>query len=224
MTSETLRRRVASATKDRVDPLLLCFVLATLAMLPAQIFRLFQVEALPWLLGDYAGRLLALGVVLTLPAGRWVLAQQGQAPQGKARGGRTEAMLWIVGFLAGFRLTGLDMALGNLFPETRLGDYPAPQGWLYLFDISLGLALVALHEEIVFRKLAHHALSHFLPNALAVTLASATIFAAYHWWTGIGNVITALVFGLVAMPCYRRFGSLWPIGIAHYLVDLWAFA
>lgn len=201
------------------QPLLVCFALAVFAMLPTQIFRLSQTEALPWLLADYGGRLLALGVLLVHPAGRWVLSQ----PCG-LKVGKSEALIWILAIVVLLRLSGIDAWLAALLPQTRLGAYPAPQGALYFFDLGIGLALVALHEEVVFRQMASQALSRFLASDLAVTLASAVIFALYHWWTGIGNMLAALLFGLVAMPCYRRCGSLWPVGIAHYILDLWAFA
>lgn len=205
--------------RQLAQPLLICFALAVFAMLPTQIFRLFQSDALPWLLADYGGRLLALGVLLILPAGRWVLSQ----PCG-LKVGKIEALIWILGIVALFQLVDIDLWLAGFLPDTRLGAYPAPQGALYFFDLSIGLALVALHEEVVFRQVANHALSRFLASDLAVTLVSAAIFAAYHWWTGIGNMLMALLFGLIAMPCYRRCGSLWPVGIAHYFLDLWAFA
>jgi membrane protease YdiL (CAAX protease family) len=188
-------------------------------MLPTQLFRLTQDEALPWLLADYAGRLLALGVILALPAGRWVMRQAGEC-----RIGMIEAGIWVIGMVALFLLDPVNRFLGHLLPDIRLGQYPAPQGSLYLFDLTFGLALVAFHEEVVFRKLASQFLSRCLRSDLAVVLASALLFAAYHWWTGIGNMTAAFIFGVTAMLCYLRAGSLWPVGIAHYLADVFAFA
>ena len=54
--------------------------------------------------------------------------------------------------------------------------------------------------------------------------ASALLFAAYHWWTGLGNVTLAFLFGIVAMIAYRRCRTLWPVVVGHYLADLVSFA
>ncbi|MBL8708648.1 MAG: CPBP family intramembrane metalloprotease [Rhodospirillaceae bacterium] len=205
------------APSDRA--LLLCFVLASLAMVPAQIVRLLQEAPLPWLLADYGGRLLALAVIVLLPAGRWCLRQKG-----RLRVRRREALLWAFVIAAFFGASPFFGWLAASLPQTALGAYPQPVGGLYLFDLTLGLALVALHEELVFRKLARAALARLLRHELAVILASALIFAAYHWWTGIGNMAGAFCFGLAAMVCYRRTGVLWPVVVAHYLTDLLVFA
>lgn len=195
------------------------YLLAVIAMLPTQLFRLHQDAALPWLLADYAGRLFVLGLLFILPAGRAVLLRAE-----KRRASRLEAILWIIGLVLVFSWSGLFEWLWQLFPDGRLGDYPRPTGWLYLFDLTCGIALVALHEEMVGRRLAAVALQRFFRSEWLLILVSALIFAAYHWWTGIGNMIGCLIYGLAAMACYRRTGSLWPVGIAHYLIDVIAFA
>ena len=50
------------------------------------------------------------------------------------------------------------------------------------------------------------------------------LFAGYHWWTGIGNIISAFLFGIVAVLFYARVGNLWPVVLTHYLCDLAGFA
>lgn len=208
-----------AAGRPEILPLLLCFAAAILAMLPTQIIRLSMTEALPWLIADYGGRILSICVVLVLPAGQWCLRQKD-----RLRVEPVEAFLWIAFLVFLFKLTPLDRALGSFLPETALGTYPQPSGALYLFDLTIGIALVAFHEELVFRKLAYHALRRVTANETAIIFASAVAFTAYHWWTGIGNMIGVALFALLAMPCYRRTGSLWPIAIAHYLLDFMAFA
>jgi membrane protease YdiL (CAAX protease family) len=49
------------------------------------------------------------------------------------------------------------------------------------------------------------------------------LFGAFHWWTGIPNIIYATVFGIAAMWIYQRAGALWPLVVIHYLADLFAF-
>lgn len=199
--------------------LLLCFILAAFAMLPTQVFRLFQEAPLPWLLADYGGRLLALLVIVLLPAGRWCLRRKSPLQVS-----RVEALLWVAALAILFGASLFPSWLAGHLPQTALGQYPQPTGWLRLFDLTFGLALVALHEELVFRQLARAALEKLLRRPVAVIVASALIFAVYHWWTGIGNMATVFCYGLLAMICYRRAGRLWPVVVAHYHIDLLQFA
>jgi membrane protease YdiL (CAAX protease family) len=199
--------------------LLICFACAILAMLPTQIVRLYMTEPFLWLTADYGGRLLSISAILILPAGQWCLRQKG-----RLRVDPSEAFMWIVLFVFLFKMTPLDRILGSLMPGTALGIYPQPSGGLYLFDLTLGIALVTFQEELVFRKLAYHALRRVTASESAIVLVSSIIFTAFHWWTGIGNMIGVALFSVLAMPCYRRTGSLWPICIAHYLLDFMAFA
>ena len=209
----------------RTDPvprsqrLLLCVALAILAMLPTQLYRLTQDQALPWLLADYAGRFMAVGVLFVLPAGRWCLKQKDDL-----KVGTLEAALWVIGIVLLFQATPIDAYIGALFPQSPLGDYPQPKGLLYAIDITLGLGLVALHEELIFRKLANQAFSALGWGSWRVILASAVLFGLFHWWRAPAGMIDAAIYGALAMACYRRTGSLWPIGFTHYLLDYLSFA
>ncbi len=209
----------------RADPvprsarLLLCFTLAVLAMLPTQFYRLAQDEALPWILADYAGRLMAIGVLFVLPAGRWCLKQRDEL-----KVGTLEAVVWVIGIVAFFQFSGIDQLVVLTFPQQPLGAYSAPKGLLYAIDITLGLALVSLHEELIFRKLAGQAMQALGWGPWRIVLVSALLFGLFHWWRAPSGMIGAATYGVLAMICYRRTGSLWPIGFAHYLLDYIAFA
>ncbi len=113
-----------------------------------------------------------------------------------------------------FRLPGTD--------AFRLGGYPRPQGWLQLLDLTFGIALVAFHEELFFRRAMRAALAR-LGDGAAMIIVSAAFFGAYHWWGGPVQVCTTAAFGVIAMLFYRRSGALWPVVLAHYLTDLAAF-
>ena len=229
----------AVVARPDATALLLCFALAILAMVPTQIYRLFQVDPFPWLMADYAGRIAAISVLLALPAGRWCLRRfrtsgprtdrlrpglLGGLPGGSLPGvGLLEAGLWVGGIVLLFHATPLDTLLAEILPETALGGYPRPTGWLYSVDLTLGLALVAVHEELVFRKLGYQALKSILRSEFAIVIVSALIFGLYHWWRGAPGIIGAALYGLVAMPCYRLTGTLWPAILAHFLIDCIAF-
>jgi hypothetical protein len=51
-----------------------------------------------------------------------------------------------------------------------------------------------------------------------------SLFGAYHWWTGIGNIVEAALIGVMLMLFYRRTAALWPVVLGHYLTDIADFA
>jgi membrane protease YdiL (CAAX protease family) len=57
-----------------------------------------------------------------------------------------------------------------------------------------------------------------------LVIATSVLFAAYHWWTGFGNVVEAFVMGILLMLFYRRSVALWPVVLGHYLTDFVDFA
>ena len=137
-----------------------------------------------------------------------------------------EAASWIVGivlfdhYVCGWIRRTVNAAL----PATVLGGYPELHGWLHVFDAIFGLALVAYSEEIVFRRCARHVFHHYLNDGYALALVTAILFGAYHWWTGIGNIVEAVLMGILLMLFYRRSAALWPVVLAHYLTDIVDFA
>jgi membrane protease YdiL (CAAX protease family) len=109
-----------------------------------------------------------------------------------------------------------------VIPDTKLGSYPKTTGWLHLVDLVFGLALVATSEEILFRRCMRHMFQPLLGEDKMVIVTS-LIFGAYHWWTGIGNVVAVALLGVPLMLFYLRSKALWPVVVAHYFTDVLAF-
>ena len=61
-------------------------------------------------------------------------------------------------------------------------------------------------------------------NGYALLVVTSLLFGAYHWWTGIGNIVEAVLIGVLLMLFYRRSVALWPVVLAHYLTDTVDFA
>jgi membrane protease YdiL (CAAX protease family) len=80
-------------------------------------------------------------------------------------------------------------------------------GWIS--STLSGLALVAYSEEIVFRRCARHLFQIYLKDGHALVVVTSILFGAYHWWTGIGNIIEAALIGVLLMLFYRRSVALW---------------
>ena len=201
----------------RVIPAPLWFVAALVPMVLSQIVRLRQSDPATWIFWDYAGRLGALAVLSAIPSARTVAFQRE-----RLRMALWEAAFWIVGIvLVDHYLCGwIRRTINTALPATVLGVYPKSHGWLHIVDIVFGLALVAYSEEIVFRRCARYLFQIYLNDGYALVVVTSILFGAYHWWTGIGNIVEATLIGVLLMLFYRRSAALWPVVLAHYLTDI----
>ncbi|MDQ8035915.1 MAG: CPBP family intramembrane glutamic endopeptidase [Pedobacter sp.] len=55
------------------------------------------------------------------------------------------------------------------------------------------------------------------------SLLSSVVFASVHWEQGWSGMVAAFAFGLAACLWLFRLRSLWPIAVAHTLIDLYSF-
>lgn len=199
----------------------LWFVVAFAVMVVSQLARLGQTTPAAWLVCDYAGRLGTLAVLWFIPAARAIAF----TPQ-RLNIGLVQAIAWAIGLASLYTI--IDSPLRGFIdatvPGTTIGSYLASHGWLHAVDVTFGLALVAFQEEIYFRRCARAVVRNWLGDGFGMIIATSLLFAAYHWWTGLGNMVTAGLFGIGAMWLYRRAGSIWPVMLAHYLADLIVFA
>ena len=96
-------------------------------------------------------------------------------------------------------------------------------GLLKSIDLTFGVVLVAVTEELVYRKLALRVISQWSRNPWVIYLASSLIFASLHIPQGLDSVAIAFVAGLFLMHAYRSRGTLLVPIAAHYFVDLYIF-
>ena len=205
----------------RPTPTPLWFAAALIPMVGSQIVRLQQSDPAAWIVWDYAGRLGVLAVLCAIPAARKIAFRFEPL-----RIARWEVTIWIVGIVLVDHYWGgwIRRTINGALPATVLGAYPEVQGWLHVLDIFFGLGLVALSEEILFRRCAHHLLKSYLDDGYALVLATSCMFGAFHWWTGFGNIGGAVVTGGLLMTLYRRSGALCTAVFGHYLADVVNFA
>jgi uncharacterized protein len=205
----------------RAIPARVWFVAALVPMVASQIVRLQQSDPETWMFWDYASRIGGLTVLAGIPSARTV-AFRWQ----RLRMAAWEVALWIVGLvLADHYLGGwIRRTINTASPETVLGANPQPNGWLYFVDATFGIALVAYSEEIVFRRCARHVFQIYLNDGYALILVTSLLFGAYHWWTGVGNIVEASLMGILLMLFYQRSAALWPAVLGHYLTDIVNFA
>jgi membrane protease YdiL (CAAX protease family) len=190
-------------------------------MITSQIVRLHQQDAESWIFWDYAGRLAGLAILVAIPSAQAVAFRRD-----KLQLSLSNTSLWIAAII--FTSLYADRWLQRIdnaaFPMTVIGSYPRPTGWLYLIDITVGMVLVAFSEEIVFRRCARNFLQPYFGDCYGMVLASSLIFGCYHWWAGIGSMIEAFMMGILLMLFLQRSAAIWPVVLAHFLVDIAAFA
>ena len=197
------------------------FGAALIPMVASQTVRLQQSDPAIWIFWDYVGRIGTLAILAAIPSIRTAAFRRE-----KIQIALWEAALWIAGlvlvdhYLGGWIRRTINAAL----PATVLGTYPRLNGWLYFVDVVFGIALVAYSEETVFRRCARHIFKPYFGDSFGLVIVTSLLFGAYHWWTGVGNVVEAALMGVLLMLFLQRSVALWPVVLGHYLVDIADFA
>jgi len=105
-----------------------------------------------------------------------------------------------------------------------LASFPGyPNLFWRLFDLTFGLVLVAISEEVIFRKLLIDWLMKFPLNKTVVMLIAALIFSVIHWSSGIVSIITSFFWSLFPIFYYRETKNLTPCVLGHYFTNLMVF-
>lgn len=113
----------------------------------------------------------------------------------------------------------------RLLPDTRMGGMPPITNPLVnQVDLYVGLALVGLVEEVIFRGLYFTVFSAHLRSRAAVFLVCALAFGLGHWSLGISAIAHTAIIGAVFMGCVSRTGSVFPTIVAHFFVNYVAFS
>ena len=97
---------------------------------------------------------------------------------------------------------------------------PIENVYIWILDLTLGLAMVAIVEEVVSRRLA----LAVLPGPMwARVVVSSILFGMMHWGLGYGHMVETTVIGLAFATAYAWTGSLKLVIASHYAVNLLIF-
>ena len=105
----------------------------------------------------------------------------------------------------------------------QLKFYPTQNTVLKIFDLSVGIFLVAFTEEYIFRYLVVKKAGKVLPRVSAIILAL-VLFGFAHWSFGPVAIITTALWAVLPMISVLRLRSLIPAMIAHFVTDVIAFS
>ncbi len=135
------------------------------------------------------------------------------------------APLFLAVFLA-LALVGTVMDQNGYKLVAKLPGYPQLGGmpaitspiWDWI-DLTFGLALVGIFEELVFRGYMNTFIGRYTKNPFAIVLISSVAFGLAHWSLGLHAVIVTSAVGAVFMVAYLRTRSLPAIMLAHFMVN-----
>jgi membrane protease YdiL (CAAX protease family) len=106
-----------------------------------------------------------------------------------------------------------------------LGGMPAITNpvWNWI-DLTFGLFMVGIFEELIFRGYMHTFISRYTKSSFAIVVISAVAFGLIHWSLGLHDVLITSTIGAVFMIAYLRTRSLPALMFAHFAVNFIDFA
>jgi membrane protease YdiL (CAAX protease family) len=177
-----------------------------------------------WLAIDYvAVKLFPLAVVA------WLIASRRMRPAEfglTAQGALPFLATFLVAALAGTLIdqNAYDLLKG-LPGYAPLGEMPEIRNNAWnRFDLGVGLLLVGVLEELIFRAYAYTVISRYTANPAAIVAISAVAFGLIHWSLGLNTVLITAVIGAIFMVIYLRTRSAPALMLAHFAVNYIDFA
>jgi len=129
-------------------------------------------------------------------------------------------LLVLVIGIPGLGLYALGRALGV---TVTVVASPLDAAWYTVPLLVLSALRAALTEEVVFIGYLFDRLRRLGWSWWAVILTTAALRGAYHAYQGVGAIAGNFAMGVVFGWCYRRWGRVMPLVVAHALIDTVAF-
>jgi membrane protease YdiL (CAAX protease family) len=177
-----------------------------------------------WLMIDYAAVKLFPLMILA-----WLIHKNRLTPEALGISGLTATSFAVVCYAA--VLTGIFidqnamLLIGRLPGHARLGGMPEITSPLFSrIDLTFGLMMVAVCEELVFRGYLFALLRRFTSHRASIVILSGAAFGLIHWSGGIHRVVATSLIGAIFMMLYIRSRSLHPLIVAHFIINFFAFS
>jgi len=115
--------------------------------------------------------------------------------------------------------------IANLPGYSPLGGMPAITSpvWNWI-DLTFGLLMVGIFEELIFRGFMHTFISRYTNNSFTIIIISSVAFGLIHWSLGLHAVLITATIGAVFMIVYLKTQSLSAIMLAHFAINFIDFA
>ncbi len=133
--------------------------------------------------------------------------------------GRGILLTAVIG-LPGLALYAAGRALGI---TVAVVASPLDAAWWTVPLLLLSALRAGLTEEVIFIGYLFDRLRRLGWNDWSIILTTAALRGAYHAYQGFGAIVGNFAMGVVFGWCYRRWGRVMPLVIAHTLLDIVAF-
>ncbi len=175
-----------------------------------------------WLFVDYAVRIAAVAVIL------YLIKKNTATPAdfGLVKLDLKQGVSWsVLASAAGVLVDQLGAGLlEKLSSSLKPATFPVIKNLsLKVVDLTAGIALVSVTEELIFRAFFYTVMKRFIPKPVAMIMISSLLFGLMHWSQGLNIIIVATLWAIVPMYVMVRTGSVVPALIAHYVTDFAAF-
>jgi uncharacterized protein len=100
---------------------------------------------------------------------------------------------------------------------------PLDSAWWVVPLLLLAAVRAGLTEEVIFLGYLFDRLRRLGWSWWSIILATAALRGAYHAYQGLGAIVGNVVMGVVFGWCYRRWGRVMPLVVAHTIIDIVAF-
>ena len=187
------------------------FVLNDFAFIPVKSY-------MGWLAIDYTFRLMALAFITFLMYSK----QCAPADFGLVKMRTGPFIAWVVVLsAAGIFIDRFGWRFfRSVLPPTGLFHFPAADNsFAKFFDLTVGVALVSVSEEAIFRGYYASVLRGYFKNPVALVAVSCVLFGLIHWSGGLHAVLATAVWGVLPMISVLKTGSILPAVIAHWATD-----
>lgn len=201
---------------------LLSLIVLILLFLLNDIPLIYAHTYISWLLIDYSVRLLALFIIFYLIKHKISVSSE----FGLIKIGIKQFILWsIVLSVTGVMIDQIGYKLiEKILPKFQIMSYLKVENTLIkVFDLTAGLLLVSVTEELIFRGYYFSVLRSYTKSPFIIISTSSLMFGLIHWSLGLHGIIVAAMWGILPMIAMWKTGSVYPAIIAHYVTDFVSF-
>ncbi|GAA4767409.1 CPBP family intramembrane glutamic endopeptidase [Microbacterium gilvum] len=130
-----------------------------------------------------------------------------------------------VALLAAIGIPGLALYAGGrlLGITVAVEASPLDAAWWTVPILVLSAVRAGLLEEVIMNGYLFDRLRRLAWGPWTIILATSALRAAYHAYQGFGAIVGNFAMGVVFGWCYRRWGRVMPLVVAHTFIDVIAF-
>jgi hypothetical protein len=186
-------------------------------------FLFFYVKSYKgWLLVDYSTRLLAILIITYLIKTKECLFSD----FGLVKIQLKPFALWAV--LLSITGVLIDQIGWEFFEKVlpKVWALPFPKienPFVKAFDVTVGIALVSVTEESIFRGYYFSVLRDRVKSPVLIVTISSVIFGLIHWSCGLHAIIATALWAVLPMVSVLRTRSILPAMVAHFATDFFDF-